>query len=93
MGETSTEVNHQPNIYKRNRLPQDQVSRSADTQLFAMQNEDSQKAVVMQRELDDFAEFFDGPLSEEEQDLIKQLKERESEIDQRFKTAANSSSE
>jgi len=25
----------------------------------------------MQQELDDFAEFFDGPLSEEEQELIK----------------------
>lgn len=32
----------------------------------------------MQRELDEFAEFFDGPLSQEEQELIKQLKERES---------------
>lgn len=37
------------------------------------------------RDLDDFAEFFDGPLSEEEQALILQLKQREQEIDQRLK--------
>lgn len=43
----------------------------------------------MQQELDDFAEFFDGPLSEEEQDLIKQLKQRETEIDSRFKLPAD----
>ena len=31
----------------------------------------------MQQELDDFAACFDGPLSEEEQDLIRQLKQNE----------------
>lgn len=39
----------------------------------------------MQQELDEFAEFFDGPLSPEEQELIKQLKARESEVERIFK--------
>jgi hypothetical protein len=39
----------------------------------------------MQQELDEFAEFFDGPLSQEEQELIKQLKARESEVEREIK--------
>ena len=39
----------------------------------------------MQDELDEFAEFFDGPLSQEEQELIKQLKARESEVEREIK--------
>ena len=35
--------------------------------------------------MDEFAEFFDGPLSLEEQELIKQLKARESEVERIFK--------
>ena len=31
----------------------------------------------MQQELDEFADMFDGPLSQEEQDLIRQLKQNE----------------
>jgi len=34
-------------------------------------------ANLMQQELDEFADFFDGPLSQEEQDLIRQLKQNE----------------
>ena len=32
---------------------------------------------MMQQELDEFAGYFDGPLSQEEQELIKQLKQNE----------------
>lgn len=39
----------------------------------------------VQRELDEFAEFFDGPLSNEEQELIKQLKLRENEIEKKYR--------
>ena len=32
---------------------------------------------MMQQELDEFAGYFDEPLSQEEQELIKQLKQNE----------------
>lgn len=43
----------------------------SEEKFYGFSSDENFKAQKMQQELDDFTEFFDGPLSEEEQELIK----------------------